>query len=417
MPASTTPSLRVTLDQARAFWHRKQGLAAPRDGDPADVVAATGWARTLGGVDVYLAVRARCPGLRRDELDHAVGRGALRVVPAVRGCIYLVPAGDVPLMMALAADLQRPRTERDLEKVGVELSEVEDLAAEVAKALADGPLSTPGVRKALPEGAVRSLGDVGKKVGLSSPLPVALRELEFRGEIERSPIGGRLDTERYEWRLAETPAVAIPDDKIGRLAAVTRRFFEFFGPATLKELATWVGVPQRDAKAAMAELPLVPVAIEGHGEAWVLEDDRQALAAASTAPPAFAFLPFEDNFVTVHGGPGVLVNPAFHDRPVKQWGGSGGPTTLGEARHIGNRPLLLGERLVGFWEYDPDAGEVVAATFESLSRGRELTLRTHGERLAAFVHGQLGHARSFSLDTDDAVRQRAAELRATRQTD
>ena len=124
-------------------------------------VAGTGWARTLGGIDVYLAVRARAPHLSRTALDETVREGALRVVPAVRGCIYLVPEPDVALVMALAADLSRPRTDRDLEKVGVRWSEVEELAAEITKALRGGPLTTNAIRQALPTGAARSLGAVG----------------------------------------------------------------------------------------------------------------------------------------------------------------------------------------------------------------------------------------------------------------
>jgi hypothetical protein len=53
------PALRVDLSRARAFWHRRQGLAEPVGGTLEEVVTSTGWPRTLGGVDVYLAVRAR----------------------------------------------------------------------------------------------------------------------------------------------------------------------------------------------------------------------------------------------------------------------------------------------------------------------------------------------------------------------
>jgi hypothetical protein len=403
----------VTLDQTRAFWHRKQGLATPGD-DPAAVIASTGWARTLGGVDVYLAVRARCPSATRAGLEKQVAGGALRVVPAVRSCIYLVPERDVPVLMALAADLDRPRTDRDLDKAGSSRDEVETLAREVLAVLADGALTTPEIRKALPEGAARSLGDAGKKVGLSSPLPVALRELEFQGEIERTPVDDRLDTERYLWHIpSRKTGASVPADKIGRLAVIARRFFEFFGPATVKELGAWVGVSQRDARAAMAELPLTAVAVADHApQAWVLDDDLDALVEGAPAPASFSFLSFEDNLLTVHGGPGVLADAAHHLRPVPAWGSSR-PTTLREARHLHVRTLLLGDELIGLWEYDPDADEVVTATFEPLSAELGEALDADRHRLAAFFRDQLGHARSFSLDTDDKVRERAALVRGT----
>ncbi|RMH16970.1 MAG: hypothetical protein D6696_16935 [Acidobacteria bacterium] len=76
------------------------------------------------------------------------------------------------------------------------------------------------------------------------------------------------------------------------------------------------------------------------------------------------------------------------------------------------RALLWGERLIGFWEYDLDREEIVTATFEPLPAALRPALDEERRRLAAFIRDQLGNAQSFSLDTDDAVRRRAAELRA-----
>jgi hypothetical protein len=271
-------------------------------------------------------------------------------------------------------------------------------------------MTTQALRSALPEEALRSFGEAGKKVGISSPLPVALRELEFRAEIERHPLGGRLDTERYEWGLAPKVKTKVPADRSGRLQAVAHHFFEFFGPATQKELATWVGISQRDAKAAMAKLPLVDVEVEGRPDvAFILEDDRPGLTEAPPPERGFSFLPFEDNLLTVYGGPGVLADAAHHSHPVKAWGSSK-PTTLGEARHVAERPLLRGHRLVGFWEYDLDADEVVTGTLEELPGAAKKELTEARESLADFIRNELGHAKSFSLDTEDKVRARAAAV-------
>jgi hypothetical protein len=78
-------ALRIDLARARAHWHWRQGLAEPMNGPLEEVVAETGWPRTLGGVDVYLALRARAPGMRRSDLDEAVEEARLQVIPAVRG--------------------------------------------------------------------------------------------------------------------------------------------------------------------------------------------------------------------------------------------------------------------------------------------------------------------------------------------
>ncbi|MEE8525780.1 MAG: hypothetical protein V3T72_17720 [Thermoanaerobaculia bacterium] len=71
----------------------------------------------------------------------------------------------------------------------------------------------------------------------------------------------------------------------------------------------------------------------------------------------------------------------------------------------------MGEKLIGLWEYDPDEDEVVTATFEPLSADLRNALDADRDHLTAFFRDQLGHARSFSLDTDDKVRERAALVR------
>jgi Winged helix DNA-binding domain len=415
---AASAQLEVTLEQARAFWCAKQGLSPHVDGPVTSVVERTGWVRTLGGVDVYLAVRARSPGMRRQDLDAAVTRGELHVLPAARGCIYLVPESDRALALSFAASLARPRAERDLEKVGMSWGELEELSQLVLAALGTSPMTTNALRKALPEGAVRSLGDAGKKLGMSSPLPAVLRELEFDGHIERMLEDGRLDTERYVWRVAPAARrdqiLAVSEDPAARLAGVVRRFLEVSGPVSIKELAAWSGAGQRECKAAVETLEAVPVSIAGRSDpAWVLDGDIDALAAACPPDdPGFAFLSVGDNLAVVYGGPAVFVDPTHHDRPVESW--SNGPRTvpLGEARYLGHRMLLLGNRIVGFWEYDPVDGEIMCRTLDPLPPELGKRLIDESESAAAFLRDDVGHGRSFSLDTDEALHQRAQALRA-----
>jgi hypothetical protein len=412
-----TPQLRISLARARAHWHARAGLARALSGDPDDVIGRTGWVRTLGGVDVYLAVRARAPGLARAALDALVEQARLRVIPAVRGCIYLVPAAHVPLALRVAEDAWRPRAARDLERAGSSWGEVDDVARGVTEVLARGPLTTDAIRRTLPAGAVRSLGDRGKQVGLSSPLPVALRALEVRNAIERTLAGGRLDTERYVWRAAGidagwTPTVPVPADAVGRWAELARIFVGFAGPATVADLAAWAGLAARDARAAVTRAGLAPIAIDGYAaDAWVAPDDVAALSRPAGPSDAVALLSFEDNYLVAHGGPRWVVDPEHWARPVQVWGSTRG-STLGDAGHIQTRTVVVGDRVVGFWELDPDAGQVRWAPLGTVAASaREVVDRLAGET-ATFLVEQLGHARSFSLDTDDDVRRRAAEVAA-----
>ncbi len=412
---TTPPALTLTLERVRAHWHRKQGLAEPLPVAIEEVVAATGWLRTLGGVDAYLAARARVPGLKRQQLDEAVAQSRLQVIPAVRGCIYLVPRPEVPLVLRIAEEQHRKRAEREYEKVGIALTELADVGEAVLKALRKGPLSTDALRKALPEGTVRSLGDKGKKVGISSTLPPALRHLEFEGKLERTLEGGRLDTERYLWRVpAKNPftGAKVPDEPVERHARIAATFFRQAGPTTVESFTTWAALSQREARAAMETLPLVPVAVEGlAGELWVMEEELAVLREKVPASSSLAMLAFEDSYLAFHGGPALFTEPKHHARQVPVWGNTKG-STLGDARYLFMRPLLDGDRLVGFWEYDVDAGAVVFGTFDPLAPKRRKAVEALAGDIAAFLRDDVGRAHSFSLDSDDSLRERAALVKA-----
>lgn len=381
-------------------------------GSLADVVAATGWIRTLGGVDGYLALRARQPGLRRAAVDEAIRSGALQVIPAVRGCIYLVPRAEVPLALRIAEAVFRPSAERDLKKVGASWKLIEEVAAAAKAALQAGPLSPDALRKALPAGAVPSFGEAGKKAGIASPLPMALRTLEFAGAVRRTLPDGRLDSERYVWQLTtQSPftGARIPDEPAARLAELAAIFFRHAAPASVRSFAEWSALPLRDCRAAVASLGLVPIAVSGAAEPHY----GYAEDLVPTEPSgAVRLLPFDDNYHTDHGGPAPLVDPAWHALTVPVWGamrGEGG--TLGTSKHVSLRSICIGPELAGFWEYDPDGGEISAKPFSVLKKTQRDALAEACSELAAFLRDELGHGRSFSLDTDDELRQRVRLLR------
>ena len=407
--------LRVSLAQARGLAVAAQGFPPVPGRSIVQVLEETGFVRTLGGSDVYLAVRARVPGMRREELEGVVEAHEAQIVPAVRGCMYLVPRRDVPLALRMADVVSRSRHERDQEKAGIRPGEVEEVGRAVLQALREsGPLTTDALRKALPPGTVRSLGDAGKKVGLSSPLPPALRMLEFDGHVERTLEGRRLDSERYRWRAAASSpfaGVQVPADPVDLFAGMARIFFRAAGLGTQKDFAGWAGISQRDAKAAVERAGVLPVTVDGEDEVhYLLEERRDLPEASADAVSAVAFLPFEDNLVHLHGGPARVVDEAHHAMPVPVWGSSE-TTTIGEARHMSLRSVVAEGKVSGFWEYDPDAREVVYRGFDGLSAATRKKLDAAALDLSHFLADEIGHGRSFTLDTDEELRKRSARIR------
>jgi hypothetical protein len=361
---------------------------------------------------VYLAARARIPGMKREALDDATARLDLRVVPAARGCIYLVPRVHAALALRHASSLWRGRAERDIARAGGTWRQVEDIARAIAGALAR-PMTTDAIRRALPERTVPSYGERGKKVGTSSPLPVALRLLEFDGTIERTLDGGRLDTERYVWRTAKESIFAGANVLSGdreRAVLLAQVFFAQTGPSTVKQFADFMGLSVRDATEAVMDAELARVAVDEFAEeAWLPAKELAALEDAHLGDDTVRFLPVEDLYVTVHG-PGAVTPAKHHGRSVGSWGTTA-RAKLGEAKHLDQRVVLVGPTIAGFWEYDAEEAEVVFAPLAPLTSHAKSAVQLGAEETARFIQEELGHARTFSLDTDDAVQARARSLR------
>ncbi|HLQ37676.1 MAG TPA: crosslink repair DNA glycosylase YcaQ family protein [Planctomycetota bacterium] len=406
--------LALTPAQVRAVRILAQGLPPERKPPLLPTLERTGLVRTLGGADSYLGVRARVPGLHRADLDAVVTAGTAQVIPAARGCIYLVAKRDVPLCLRFADLMSRPRVEREYDKAGIKQGEVQEVADVAFTVLVtQGPLTTDSLRRAMPDGSVRSLGERGKKVGISSPLPGALRLLEFAGKVTRTPEGGRLDTERYLWRATgkDPFANAALPEAPGKLhARMLELFVRTAGIGTLKHFCDWSGLAQRDARAALAHVDLRPVTAEGiDGEAFAAPDVTALLRDADSAAAATALLPFEDNLMHLAGGPRHLVDAQHHGLMVPNWGG-GGPTALADAAHMAFRGVIADGRLCGFWEYDPDRKGIVIRCFDTPSKASQQRLDDLAVSTAAFLRDELGHGHSFSLDTDAEMKTRIGLL-------
>jgi hypothetical protein len=412
---AATP-VRVSVEQARLVAIAAQELGRAASARTGELLARTGFVRTLGGVEACLALFARAAGLRAADVHAAVERREAQVVPAVRGCMYLVAARHVPLCLRVAERLSSSRDQREHEKAGIRPGELAELGRAIVSLLcARGRLTTDALRKELPEGSVRGLGAAGKKIGLSSTLPPALRRLEFDRLIERAVDGGRLDSERYHWRVVDRSrpdSDPVPDDWNRTLAAVAAIYFRAAGIGSLAELSAWSGAPRRDVAAAVADLPLVPVAIEGRPGAFAMwEGNRALLDRADQARDVVAFLPFEDNLAAYQGGPGPLVDPALHGMAVPGFEADK-PVVLGESRHVLGRSLVAEGRLAGLWDYDPDRQSVEYALFQPVARATRAHIDDRAHDVSRFLADEVGHGRSNSLDTDDELRRRVTALRA-----
>ncbi len=391
--------MTLSLNDARLLWAGAQGLGARADEAPAVTCARTGWLRTLGGAEAYLALAARNSTVAVASVHEAIASGSLRVSPSVRGCIYVVPAEHAPLSLRIARRLTEKRALRDQEKAGVVEGELDTLGELIVSALQDGPCSTQGLRSLLPDDAIRSLGDAGKKIGITSTLPPALRQLEFGGRIARRPVDDRADHERYEWRIAERDDLSQPGDETADAAALAALYARWAGPVTRDEFAAWSGLGKRDAGAALDAAELRAIDIEGLGEAWLHPEVEPA------APGIERWLPGMDNLYGLHMSGAAMVDAADADVPVATFN-SRGTGRLGEISQPVDRTIVRDGRVVGLWASSPDAAAPVVHRFDGRSgEGSE----------AAWVSAllaELGHGRVTVMDRDDKLQARADRISA-----
>ncbi|HEV8144985.1 MAG TPA: crosslink repair DNA glycosylase YcaQ family protein, partial [Bryobacteraceae bacterium] len=167
----------VPAEKLRAWYSHRQGLDGRLAGaSAAEVLTETGWARSVGGTGPYLTLFSRA-GISREAADAAVAKLEIHELPSARGCTYVLPSQD----FALALKAGENFTGNDMKvalKLGVTEKEVDKLCDAVVKALAKGtPMEVEQIREGVGN-AARSLGEEGKKKGVTTTLPLALGMLQ-----------------------------------------------------------------------------------------------------------------------------------------------------------------------------------------------------------------------------------------------
>ncbi|GLW54579.1 DNA glycosylase AlkZ-like family protein [Kitasatospora phosalacinea] len=411
----------VPAVKLRAWWARRQWLdgGRHRGASAAQVLAATGWARSTGGAGPYLGLFARA-GLRRAEVDAALAALEVQELPSARGRTYLLPAEDSALGLAAGAGSVETELAAAARQLGVTRDEIEQLCLAVTEVLSPvEPLTAKELHAQLGP-AVRSLGEAGRRRGVATTLPPALGLLQSRGLARRVPVGGRLDRQSRGYLRWDRPAH-------GEAADLARRYFAWAAPASVRHFRWFSGFGAATAKAALAPLGLVRLP----GSELLMPPELVDEFAGFTVPdePAYALLAATDGLHLLHRDLPRLVDPRDADRPVPaarpapaaRSGRDGRGGRGGRGGQDGRGGRLLGEetdprthlvvdrgRVIGFWEYDPELRELVHELFVPMTPG----LRAAIDAAEAFVREDLGDARSSGPDSPRSRAPRLAALRA-----
>jgi hypothetical protein len=382
--------LALSAEKLRAWWSYRQGLDGRFDGAKADVVLKeTGWARSVGGVGPYFTLNSRA-GIRRAEADAGVAKVEIHELPTARGCTYVLPASDFALGLA-AGESFRGVEMKTAAKLGVTQTEIEKLGEAILKVLDNAVLSPDEIRDATGN-ASRSLGEEGKKKGLTTTLPVALGQLQATGNIRRVPIDGRLDQQRYKYtRWHDNPRIGFSMSAEEINVELARRFFKWIGPATLAEFQWFSALGVAVSKKAMEPLNLQP--LEPGSDRMILLEQRDEFEAFT--------IPTEPNYRLISSLDGIsllrrdlrsLIDPADLSRKVFVEKNFEKMELLAD---LPNHAIVDRGRLVGLWEFDTFTNSLVWLSF--IPKNAELIAAV--EKMETYVREDLGDARSFSLDS------------------
>jgi hypothetical protein len=386
----------------RAWWSYRQGLDGSLTGkSPAEILARTGWARSIAGVGPYLTLFSR-GGISRQTADHAVANLEICELPSARGCTYVVPAEDFALALKVGQAFSDSEM-KTARKLGVSDVEIDELCNTVKRVLAKEALSPDEIRLAT-DGAVRSLGDEGKKKGLTTTLPVALGRLQADGAIRRVPINGRLDQQRYKyiaWKPNPLKGVKLSAEEAN--TELARRFFTWSGPATLAEFQWFSGLGAKASSLAVRPLRLEPVAAAS--DRMILPEDRKELESFRVpGKPQYVLVSSLDGITHLRRNLASLISADDLKRSVAE-GKSEVP--LNSLQDLPNHAVMDRGRLVGLWEYDTVTESIAWRSFI-----KDPAIRDAVELTERFIQHELGDARSFSLDSPKSRVPRINALRA-----
>jgi hypothetical protein len=393
----------MDITMLRAWWAHRQGLDGALAGKPADeVLAKTGWARSVGGAAPYLTLFARA-GLTREAIDQAVADLEICELPAARGCTYVVPAADFALALKVGEGFSTTQEIKQACKLGATIAEIDRLCAKVLDALGQGPLDPKELRERL-GGAVREFGPEGVKKGMATTLPLALGKLQEEGEIRRLATNGRLDQQRYRYtRWAPNPLAGYKPSLAEAQIELARRYFSWIGPATIAEFQWFSALGVKAAKAAIEPLGLVPL---NEGDArLMLPADREALRTFKIPKkPEYVLTASIDGVTLLRRALSELLDPKDLDRKVMTDKGLVAGSGLADLPSHG---IFDRGRLVGLWEYDVESESIAWTSFAPA----DAALKKAVARMEEFVRSQLGDARSFSLDSPKSRAPRVEALR------
>jgi hypothetical protein len=337
------------LRRARAA---AQLLHRPRAAGVAEVMARLLAVQAQDLRAARLALHARTTGLTAADVDAALTEERSVVVAWLgRGTLHLVGRDDYPWLLGLTAPTRLTASRRRLRQEGVSPRQAERAMEIIERALAEeGPLTRPELAERLAARRIRTEGQATPHLlGLAG-----LRGIAVLGPVRED--GAHAFALTRDW-LGVVPDPALEGaEREAALAELARRYLAAHRPATAADLAAWIGLPLRDARAGLSAIAAEPA-------------PRNAAPAA--IPPRL--LPAFDPYLLGWKDRGFAV-PARHAKRVHPGGGMLRATATVDGRAVGT--------------WSAAGGEVELELFARVDAAAKQALRDAGQGVTRFVQAR-----------------------------
>ncbi len=364
-----------------------------------DLIKSIGWLYSPGCSTPYLALWARMPSFKADELNKLVFDDRKLVqLETLRGCTMLVPRDQAVVAMRIRSRTFTELVKQARQQMPVTDQEMEKLKGAVLAAMQSSSKTMEQILQAVPSNLVRDFGVDLKRIGLTNSLSLAVNLLKEDGKILKVQTRKRLDSTDYSFVLMEN---ILPDtdpfsmkfeEACMRLAS---QYFKAESPARAKDFAWWAGINVTDAIRAAAEgkPKLIPIPVEGSKDEFLIsEPDLEEFLAFTPQPEAINFIPYRDTFLK--GQREIVdrfVSAEHGDKPFSRWKGK-----------LINDPLatiVRDGKVIGIWEWNEEQGEVDVLLFDTaMGKPIEKAVRKRASELATFIRTNLKVVRPHSLD-------------------
>lgn len=300
----------------------------------------------------YIALWSRLEEFPRDSLTRALERRRAVQATLMRVTIHMVSARDYPLF---AAGIRKGRAEWWVRtfKRQMEGEDMEAIAAFLRTQLAKGPRRQ------------RELVDLLIAEGFPR---IAWQGAGLWFDMVRVPPSGT-------WERPRADLYAIAEDWLGSSKAtetdglehLVRRYLGGFGPASLKDLANWAGLPATLLRPEADRLGLRSFRDEHGGE--LLDVPRAPLPDPDTPAPV-RFLPTWDATLLVHARRTQILPEKYRS------------LVFGTKTPHSVCTFLVDGAVAGTWRYE--GGHVRLEPFDRITRAARRDLEDEAERLAMF---------------------------------